>query len=81
MNSPKEKAKELIDKFYQKFPLTMDVITTKGDLSWKYDNWKQAIECALIAVDELIKSSPQKPRSYTDTMLYWEEVKKEIELL
>jgi NADPH-dependent 2,4-dienoyl-CoA reductase/sulfur reductase-like enzyme len=49
-----EKAKELVDNFYQRFPLTMDVITTRGDLSWEYDNWKEAKKCALIAVDEML---------------------------
>ena len=50
----KEKAIELVDNFYQRFPLTMDVITTRGDLSWEYDNWKEAKQCALIAVDEML---------------------------
>ena len=50
----KEKAKELVDNFYQRFPLAMDVITTRGDLSWEYDNWKEAKKCALIAVDEML---------------------------
>ena len=49
-----EKAMELVENFYQRFPLTMDVITTKGDLSWEYDNWKEAKQCALIAVDEML---------------------------
>jgi NADPH-dependent 2,4-dienoyl-CoA reductase/sulfur reductase-like enzyme len=50
----KDKAKELVDNFYQRFPLAMDVITTRGDLSWEYDNWKEAKKCALIAVDEML---------------------------
>jgi NADPH-dependent 2,4-dienoyl-CoA reductase/sulfur reductase-like enzyme len=50
----KDKAKELVDNFYQRFPLAMDVITTRGDLSWEYDNWKEAKQCALIAVDEML---------------------------
>jgi len=84
MNSPKEKAKELIDKFYQTFPLTMDVITTKGDLSWKYDNWKQAIECALIAVNEIMLAIPDASDDdspYNHELKYWQEVKTEIENL
>jgi hypothetical protein len=60
--TPKEKAKDLVRKYWD---LGMIDIP-------------KAQKCALIAVDELIKSSPQKPRSYTDTMLYWEEVKQEI---
>ena len=50
----REKAIELVDNFYQRFPLAMDVITTRGDLSWEYDNWKEAKKCALIAVDEML---------------------------
>jgi hypothetical protein len=67
----KEKAIELVDNFYQRFPLTMDVITTRGDLSWEYDNWKEAKQCALIAVDEIISLVGR----YSN---YWQEVKQEI---
>jgi hypothetical protein len=70
--TPKEKAKELISIYWNtkvETPHVRESIMSK----------ELAIKCALIAVDELIKSSPQKPRSYTDTMLYWEEVKQEIE--
>ena len=48
---PKLKAQELVDKFYQLFPLQKDVISIYGTLSWEYDNWEQAKQCALIAVD------------------------------
>jgi hypothetical protein len=74
--TPKQKAIELVDKFYQRFPLTMDVITTKGDLSWEYDSWKEAKQCALIAVDELLLLITYQP-----TIDYWNEVKQEIEKL
>jgi len=77
--TPKEKANELVDKFYQRFPLTMDVITRKGDLSWEYDNWEQAKQCALIAVDEILNIK-SVDRDY-DLSTYWEEVKQEIENL
>ena len=50
----KDKAKELVDNFYQLFPLEMDVTVTEGDLSWEYDGWKQSKQCALIAVDEML---------------------------
>jgi hypothetical protein len=55
--TPKEKAQELVDKFYQRFPLTMDVITRRGDLSWEYDSWNEAKQCGLIAVDEMIQTA------------------------
>jgi hypothetical protein len=74
--TPKQKAIELVDKFYQRFPLTMDVITTRGDLSWEYDSWKEAKQCALIAVDELLLLITYQP-----TIDYWNEVKQEIEKL
>ena len=82
--TPKEKAEELIDKCYQLFPLKMDVITIRGNLTWEYDNWKQAKQCALIAVDEIINAKPCKILKisgvrYNDK--YWQEVKQEIEKL
>ena len=55
--TPKQKAYELVYKFYQKFPLKMDVITTKVDLSLEYNNWEQAKECSLISVDEMIQTA------------------------
>lgn len=76
--TPKEKAKELVDKFYQRFPLKMNVITTRGDLSWEYDSWNEAKQCALIAVDEILGQFIWRP---SDGLSYWEEVKQEIENL
>jgi hypothetical protein len=77
--TPKEKAQELVDKFYQLFPLKKDVISIYGTLSWEYDNWVQAKQCALIAVDEILNTimSVYQP----ETKLFWIEVKKEIEAL
>jgi len=72
----KEKAIELVDKFYQRFPLTMDVITTRGDLSWEYNDWKEAKQCALIAVDEIIKVVGYNSESHI-----WMKVKQEINKL
>jgi hypothetical protein len=70
--TPKEKAEELVDRFEERFPLKSEVNTTKGDLSWEYDNWEEAKQCALIAVDELIKETGKK---------WWYDVKLEIEKL
>ncbi len=77
--TPKEKANELVDKFYQRFPLKMNVITRKGDLSWEYDNWEEAKQCALIAVDEILNIK-SVDRDY-DLSTYWQEIKQEIENL
>lgn len=83
--TPKEKAKELVDKFYQRFPLKMDVITTRGDLSWEYDSWNEAKQCALIAVDEIlweiIKYADNSKEYVIENSKYWEEVKQEIKKL
>ena len=65
---PKEKAKDLVDKF-SNVPLL--------------DSY-EAKQCALIAVDEIINSNPHSNPLNTDvhsTMSYWQEVKQEIEKL
>jgi hypothetical protein len=76
--TPKEKANELVDKFYQRFPLTMNVITTRGDLSWEYDSWNEAKQCALIAVDEIIEAGKDVDEFAN---AYWYKVKAEIDNL
>jgi hypothetical protein len=60
--TPQEKANELFDK--------MDMIIYTDQ-----DNWKQQCkQCALIAVDEIIKQSMDNQFSER----YWQEVKQEI---
>jgi hypothetical protein len=76
--TPKEKANELVDKFYQRLPLKMDVITIRGGLSCEYDNWNEAKQCALIAVDEILGQFRWRP---SDGLSYWTKVKQEIEKL
>jgi hypothetical protein len=79
--TPKEKADELFDKYY----------------SVKWHNGKKvcsmskqaAKDCALIAVDEIIKSSPARSpindssdfMPHFKAVKYWQEVKEEIEKL
>jgi hypothetical protein len=74
---PKEKALELCDAFYQYLPLEHNVITTEGDLSWEYDGWKNAKQCALIAVDEILNAN-QIWYENTIPHKYWQQVKEEI---
>jgi hypothetical protein len=67
--TPKEKAKELVDKFTQ----------TNGNAFF-------AKECALIAVDEIIKlnvfdCNDEWSDEDGDTREYWKQVKQEIEKL
>ena len=60
--TPKEKAKDLFDKIYK-----------LDNRAW-YDTAKQ---CALIAVDELIKEE-RKTDDYYEIGSYWNKVKQEI---
>ena len=73
--TPKEKAKELVDKYYNILPLDKYVITKDEDLSWEYNDWKEAKQCALIAVDEILNHCSEgfKP--------FWRDVKEEINKL
>ena len=66
--TPKEKARELVLKFYD--------YTIQE--SWQSKNYF-AIECALIAVDEIVLSHTYGLSPELKT--YWQEVKQEIEQL
>ncbi len=65
MNSPQEKAIELVDKFML-------------HNSYQSIVWYNAKQCALIAVDEILKvlCTPHKNES---EYMYWNEVKQEID--
>jgi hypothetical protein len=67
--TPKEKAKELIDKMY-------------GD-EVDYMTEEQAKQCALIAVDEIIASNPIAFDKDDNCIAsyWWKEVKQQIVLL
>jgi hypothetical protein len=71
MLSPKEKAKELVDKYS---------VYTSG---WNYD--ELAKQCALIAVDEIlweiIKYADNSKEYVTENAKFWQEVKTEIQKL
>jgi hypothetical protein len=80
--TPKEKAKELVQDMYFEVPYVHDPTEPQGDYIAK--------QCALIAVDEIISSSPSLPilgdgGTYGEDIelsnKYWQEVKKEIEKL
>jgi hypothetical protein len=75
--TPKEKAEELVDKFMDYSEHRFNI---NNDLSPVYT----AKQCALIAVDEIIKecckSSEKKDAKYQDERInYWQQVKHEIE--
>jgi hypothetical protein len=67
--TPKEKAKELVEKYFNTCHKSSDL-----ELSWKVCK-----KCALIAVDEILNIK-SVDRDY-DLSTYWEEVKQEIEKL
>ena len=68
--TPKEKAKELFDKY-------CFAIRTEERGSGYFTNLIYAKDCALIAVDEIIKVSTNSQNSEN----YWRQVKQEIENL
>jgi len=75
--APKEKAKELIDKYWTLIAYKIE--GSVGRLVIK--------QCALIAVDEMISYFQKEtfmmayPEIAISEAAYWQEVKKEIELL
>lgn len=74
--SPREKAKELIDKY---IPLSSNWDEKYG---WT-DDTKRAKRCALIYVDEILNNEQNTMRGISEDLHdeYWERVKKEIENL
>lgn len=86
--TPKEKALDLVDKLYQTTPNEAWFNPPLGSLSIEYGAWKQSKECALIAVDETIRTLNEDIRDLDvrgnvllDLIDYWREVKQEIEKL
>ena len=82
--TPKEKAIELVDKFYQTTPNEYFVNEPIG-IKGRYKSWEQAKPCALIAVDEILKLENNNGYYFDGTNVtsisYWAEVKQEIEKL
>jgi len=73
--TPKGKAKELFKKYSK----------GKDEYGWSLCEFDScAKQCAIIAVDEIIKVNPHSNPFNTDvvsTMKYWNEVKHELEKL
>lgn len=93
--TPKEKAKELVDKMDLKQMPSLNLARNEINLNDTFFNAKQ---CALIAVDEILKSEPRYPNNvdwddvggthqyyyeaqHEEALNYWEEVKQEISKL
>ena len=75
--TPKEKAKQLFKKYSK----------GKDEHGWSLCEFDScAKKCALIAVDEILKSVPKQPSisitmPHFEATVYWEEVKNEINKL
>ena len=69
--TPKEKAKELVDKMM--YEIKYNCQPTLSEMVAK--------QCALIAVDEILNHHSQEQNLYRIDTYYWKEVKKEIENL
>ena len=76
--TPKEKAKELVDKFFEySYRVKWDIDKNK----WEH-NFDQSKQCALIAVEEIKEAIFWHPFESPNFQLeYWQEVKQEIEKL
>jgi hypothetical protein len=72
--TPKDKAKELVDKFIVHTRVYHEV------LGWE-DYIESAKQCALIAVDEILKLVSNDLDLYYKDCIYWEQVKAEIQAL
>ena len=74
--TPKEKAKELVDKYYHLFSVELENTI----------DYRESKQCALIAVDEILNldfniKCDATERCVNPVMNYWQEVKQEIEKL
>jgi hypothetical protein len=69
--TPKQKAEDLFSKFIDEIPPNQEKDINK----FMEVDREAAKQCALIAVDEIIKTNPYKARNF------WHEVKTEIEKL
>ena len=67
--TPKEKAEELVDKFYPMFDNSVRDILSK--------------KCSLIAVDEILQMVDETMQGWLDAdiIAHWKQVKQEIEKL
>jgi len=81
--TPKEKAKELVNKYLNASFNCKDCDMPYCDMKCTNLSVNEAKQCALIAVDEVLKTNPYEwdGEDLNSTIDYWDEVKKEIELL
>jgi hypothetical protein len=70
--TPKEKAKELFDKYCY-------AIRENEDDDGYFTNTINAKRCANITVDEILNANPKEYGNIINAISYWQEVKQEIE--
>ena len=83
--TPKAKAEELVDKFYQTTPNEYFVNEPIG-IKGRYKSWEQAKQCALIAVDEIREALiygklDDSPYTSLEARQFYLQVKQEIKNL
>ena len=81
--TPKEKAEELI-KMFNKVEIFIDIEPSNIESNLKNVDCDANKQCALIAVDEIIKTLVELSNgefTFIHNVQYWEEVKQEIEKL
>jgi hypothetical protein len=76
--TPKEKAKDIFDRYYQ----TINPTTDNNDIwIFTYTMKELAKKSSIIAVDEILNHHSQEQSLYRIDTYYWQQVKKEIEKL
>ena len=80
--TPKQKAKDLVDRFYQITPNETWINEPLGEFMETYTAWGQAKQCALIAVKEIKEAIDWHEYEYpNETFDHWEQVEQEIQNL
>ena len=83
--TPKQKAEELVEKFKPHSHFWVHDFGRKKD--YDIEQLENAVKCALIAVDEIINSSPSLPiisdvgnfvNDIEESTEFWKEVKQEL---
>jgi len=75
--TPQQKSKDLINSFYYSLPNN----GSETGLNSTTERYKEAIQCALIAVDEIINHHSQEQGLYRIDTYYWQQVKSELQSL
>ena len=75
--TPKQKAKDLVNTFYYSLPNN----GSQEGINSTTRRYSEAKQCALIAIDEIIKNDKENYGINGFVFEYWQEVKTEIEKL